>query len=281
MLEAFTPGCAPDATPGASRGRLIAGARAVSRGLAQMDLSRLPGDPDDRSARHGVEGGVGSGGLRGSSVALPIRRGAAAVLVIGLVVTACGGSSASAAPASGSGSGTGSGSSPAPNASSPAVPTPASTDAAQSTEPTASPAAGGNGGTGNGAIPTLSDGQWTAGKAHADVKGDVTDTVDGAIMAGLAITTDQNTTLIYLAPDGTKQVAVGLAGGTASTSVTTPQWVGGGGTTVGAQCSVAFSKTDDKALSGTITCSHAPVLNVGSIGAEQYADIVVTFDATR
>jgi hypothetical protein len=213
-------------------------------------------------------------------VALPIRRGVAAVLVLGLAVSACGGSSASAAPSTGGGGGTGSASSPTPNASTPAQPTPAPTDAAQPTD-AASPVAGGNGGTGNGAIPSLSDGPWTAGKAHADVKGDVTDTVDAAITAGLALTTDQNTTLLYLAPDGTKQVAVALAGGTASTSVTTPQWVGGGGTTQGAECTVAFSKSEDKALAGTITCTHAPVLNVGSLGADQFADIVVTFDATR
>ena len=181
---------------------------------------------------------------------LPIRRGAAAILVIALAVSACGGSSASAAPSNGSGSA----SSTAPNASTPSAPSAGPTDAAQPTD-AASPAAGGNGGTGNGAIPSLSDGQWTAGKAHADVTGDVSDNVDGTIMESLAITTDQNTTLMYFSADATKQIAVALAGGTASVSVTTPSWVGGGGTTAGAQCNVSFTKSDDKAL--TTSCSTA------------------------
>ena len=207
---------------------------------------------------------------------LPIRRGAAAILVIALAVSACGGSSASAAPSNGSGSA----SSTAPNASTPSAPSAGPTDAAQPTD-AASPAAGGNGGTGNGAIPSLSDGQWTAGKAHADVTGDVSDNVDGTIMESLAITTDQNTTLMYFSADATKQIAVALAGGTASVSVTTPSWVGGGGTTAGAECNVSFTKTDDKALAGTVTCTKAPVLSVGSLTADQFADMKVTFDATR
>jgi hypothetical protein len=214
-------------------------------------------------------------------VASPIRRGAAAFVVLGLVVAACGGSSASAAPSGGSAGSGGSGSSVAPNASTPAQPTPASTDAAQSTEPAQSPAAGGNGDNGNGSIPKLSDGPWTAGSAHADVHGDVTDAVDGAITAGLAITDDQNTTFIYLAPDGTKQIAVALAGGIVSTSVTTQQWVGGGGTTQGAECRVSFTKTEDKAVAGTVTCTKAPVLAMGNLQPDQFADITVTFDASR
>ena len=245
-----------------------------------MDLSPPVPDPDDRTAPHGVEGGVGSGSVRGPSVVLPIRRGAAAILVIALAVSACGGSSASAAPSNGSGNGSGSASSTAPNASSPADPSAGPTDGAQPTD-AASPAAGGNGGTGNGAIPALSDGQWTAGKAHADVTGDVSDNVDGTIMESLAITTDQNTTLMYFSADATKQIAVALAGGTASVSVTTPSWVGGGGTTAGAECNVSFTKTDDKALAGTVTCTKAPVLTVGSLTADQFADMNVTFDATR
>ena len=241
-----------------------------------MDLSPPVADPDDRTAPHGVEGGVGSGSVRGPSVVLPIRRGAAAILVIALAVSACGGSSASAAPSNGSESA----SSTAPNASTPADPSAGPTDAAQPSD-AASPAAGGDGGTGNGAIPSLSDGQWTAGKAHADVTGDVSDNVDGTIMESLAITTDQNTTLMYFSADATKQIAVALAGGTASVSVTTPSWVGGGGTTAGAECNVSFTKTDDKALAGTVTCTKAPVLSVGSLTADQFADMNVTFDATR
>ena len=154
----------------------------------------------------------------------PMRRGFAAILVLGLAVAACGGSSASATRASGDGSGGGTASSSAPNASTPAEPTAEPTDAAQPTDAAASPATGGNGGTGNGAIPALSNGQWTAGKVHADVTGDVADTVDGVITSGLALTDQQNTTLTYFSSDATKQVAVALAGGTAAVSVTTPQW---------------------------------------------------------
>ncbi len=105
--------------------------------------------------------------------------------------------------------------------------------------------------------------------------------MDGVITSGLALTDQQNTTLIYFSSDATKQVAVALAGGTAAVSVTTPQWVGGGGSTAGAECAIAFTKTDDKSVAGTITCSHAPVLKIGSLAADQFADIVVSFDASR
>jgi hypothetical protein len=214
-------------------------------------------------------------------VLLPIRRGAAAILVIGLAVSACGGSTASTAPstAPSTGSGGGGTSSSSPNASASAQPTTAATDAAQATA-SASPATGGNGGTGNGSIPTLSDGQWSAGKAHAEVTGDVSGTFDGTISPPLSPTASNNTSLIYMSPDSLKQIAVALAGGTAAVSVITPEWVGGGGTTEGAQCSVSFTKAEDKSLAGTVTCTKAPVL--GATGAtNKFADIVVTFDATR
>jgi hypothetical protein len=210
-------------------------------------------------------------------VLLPIRRGAAAILVLGLAVSACGGSSASAAPSSGSGGG--SASSAAPVGSTSAQPTAAPTDAAQPTAAT-SPVAGGNGGSGNGAIPALSDGQWTAGKAHADVTGDVSGSFDGSINPALATTADDNTSLIYFTPDATSQIAVALAGGTAAVSVITPAWVGGGGSTEGAQCTIAFTKAEDKALAGTVTCTRAPVLDPSG-AASKSADMTVTFDATR
>ena len=56
------------------------------------------------------------------------------------------------------------------------------------------------------------------GKVHADVTGDVADTVDGArsTSGSGARPISKNTTLTYFSSDATKQVAVALAGGTAA-----------------------------------------------------------------
>jgi hypothetical protein len=245
-----------------------------------MNLSPAVRHPDDRAAPHGVEGVVGSGSVRVPSVVLPIRRGAAAFLVLGLAVSACGGSTASAAPSTGSGGGSSASAAPTAAAATATATasSPAATDAAPSES--ASPATGGNGGTGNGSIPTLSDGQWTGGKAHAEVTGDVSGTFDAVINPALATSAGNNTSLTYFTPDSLKQVAVALAGGTAAVSVITPEWVGGGGTTEGAQCSVSFTKSEDKSLAGTVTCTNAPVIDATG-AASKAANIVVTFDATR
>lgn len=196
----------------------------------------------------------------------------AASLVVGLALAACGQSASSAAPG-------GTGSAATPAGVSPSAP-PASSDGSPSAEPTASQQASGGGGGGTGGVPALSDGDWTAGVAHADVSGDVSGTIDAPLLVGLATTSGTTTQLTYVATDGSGQIGVAINDGTVAVSVSTTGWVGGGGTTEGAQCSATFSKGDATSVAGTVTCTRAPVID--STGAQnKFADITVTFEASR
>ena len=188
--------------------------------------------------------------------ASPHRRSTAGLLVVVLVLAACGGSAATTAP-DGSGS------------------APTAPPDGQSAEPTAPPASqGGNGGTGS--VPTLTDGDWTAGTAHADVTGDVSATLDANLLVGLATTQGAATQLTYTTTDG--QISVAINGPDVSVSVSNGQWVGGGGTTT--MCTSTFTKGDATNVAGTVTCNGSPIIDASGVAGKS-ANLVVTFEASR
>ena len=199
---------------------------------------------------------------------VPGRRAAAILLVLCLAIVACGGSTPSGTPA-----GT---STATQGAATDAAPSDAPTDGGQATPPP-DPGTGTQGDP----VPALGDGNWTAGRATAEVTGDVTASLAGEILQGLATTSGGNTSLVYIDQTNGTQIAVAMIeGGTASVSLATTEWVGGGGTTTDAQCTADFTAGDANKVAGTIRCSRAPIIDTGG-QADRFADMVVTFEATR
>jgi hypothetical protein len=186
--------------------------------------------------------------------AYPNRGLIGVVLSSAIALAACGGSAATNPPDGGAGS---------------------ATPAANSTDAATTPASQG-GGTGN--VPALTAGDWTAGKAHAEVSGDVSGTFDAPLLVGLATTDGPATQLTYVDAATNTQIAVAINGSDVSISVGNGEWVGGAGTS-GSPCTVQFTKGDASNVAGTVSCPDAVVID--STGTGRSADMTVTFEATR
>ena len=153
--------------------------------------------------------------------------------------------------------------------------------AAASQAPAASQAGGGGGGGGSGTGGigvVLSDGNWTGGNAHVNASGDLTASFDAPLFQFSSLTTAGENLLTYVNADTTHSVIIAVYPDQFAISVTTPDGVGGGGTTT--NCDVSYSSNDDHQISGQFTCADSPVISAtgSTIGT---ATLEGDFTATR
>jgi hypothetical protein len=179
------------------------------------------------------------------------------IVLIGLILAACAAPSSDGEPGASAGG-------------EPSAP-------AESQEPGQSQSGGGGGGGGGGIGTTLGDGPWTGGTAQVDVSGDASASFDAPLFGATSITDGAITTLTYVSTDGG---LIGIAVDTESfsVSVTTAEFVGGGGTTT--SCSVTYQSTADNNISGDFSCPDSPAFTAtGASGGT--LDIEGSFTATR
>lgn len=132
---------------------------------------------------------------------------------------------------------------------------------------------------GGGAV--LPEGNWSGGAIHLVVSGDFSGTYDAPLVGTTSLTTPDITLLNYLATDPDIGVAVSINPTFTAVVVTTPQFVGGGGSTQDAGCTATFPRADASGLEGTLSCQNAPVLGMTGGGVEKHVNIEASFTATR
>jgi hypothetical protein len=181
--------------------------------------------------------------------------------VIGLVLAAC-------ASPSGGGGGASDGGEPSSAAES---------NAPEESQDGGNGGGGGDGG-GGGIGRTLPAGTWTGGTGSVDVTGDASASGDAPIQSMLSLTDGDSTTLTYASADGQFLLVLAIYSDSFAVSVTTPEAVGGGGTTT--TCSVDWHSTDDNNLSADFSCPDSPAFTVSG-GAAGTVDIDGSFTATR
>lgn len=182
------------------------------------------------------------------------------IVLIGLILAACGSPSGSGEPGASAGG-------------EPSAP-------AESEEPGQSQSSGGGGGGGGGGGigRTLPDGEWTGGEASVSMTGDADASGDAPISPILSLTSGDSTTLTYASADGQFLIVAAIYSDSFAVSVTTPEAVGGGGTTT--TCSVDWHSTDDNNLSADFSCPNSPAFTVTGSSAGT-VDIEGSFTATR
>jgi hypothetical protein len=110
------------------------------------------------------------------------------------------------------------------------------------------------------------------------VTGDASASGDAPIQSMLSLTDGDSTTLTYASADGQFLLVLAIYSDSFAVSVTTPEAVGGGGTTT--TCSVDWHSTDDNNLSADFSCPDSPAFTVSG-GAAGTVDIDGSFTATR
>ena len=179
------------------------------------------------------------------------------IVLIGLILAACGSPSGSGEPGASAGG-------------EPSAP-------AESEGPDQSQSGGGGEGGGGGIGTALGDGPWTGGTAHVDVSGDASASFDAPLFGATSLTDGTTTTLTYVSTDG-GLIGIAIDAESFSVSVTTAELVGGGGTTT--SCSVTYDSTADNNISGDFSCPDSAAFT--SAGAsEGTVDIEGSFSATR
>jgi hypothetical protein len=142
------------------------------------------------------------------------------------------------------------------------------------------PAPGGGGGGGGGGGLTLPEGAWSGGNLHLVVSGDFSATIDAPLFPSTSVTIPDYTILYYIAEASQSSVTLGIYSDYVAISLTTPQFVGGAGSTQDSVCSASFARREANSVEGTITCTDAPVVSTaGAIG--QTVDMQGSFTATR
>ena len=184
------------------------------------------------------------------------------------VAAACGGPPAAGTPTAGQPTATG-GQPTAPGGQG-ATPTPQGATNPPG-QPTPPPGGGG------GAV--FPDGVWTSGSAHIVVTGDYNQTNDlglGGGLSGGGVTTFQ-----YASVDQTVAFTVSVDADTVSIVISTPQYVGGGGTTTDAPCAANWTRKDANLAEATLQCTGAVVIGTSGAGGAQRINVQASFSATR
>lgn len=140
--------------------------------------------------------------------------------------------------------------------------------------PAPEPTSGGGGGG-----LTLPEGAWSGGTARAVVTGDFGATFDASLLAATSLSTTESTLLQYVSA-ASQSFALAIYQDYVAVSITTAEFVGGGGSTADAPCDATFARSDANAVEGTVTCRDAPVVGMSG-AAGQTIDLEVSFTATR
>lgn len=133
------------------------------------------------------------------------------------------------------------------------------------------------GGGGGGVFP---EGAWQAGAAHVVITGDYNTTVDLQLIPFASMSTVDITIFQYGSDTNQVFLSVSLDAASVNVVITTPEFVGGGGTTTDSACGVTFGRQETNAVAGAITCQSAVVISTGGI-ADKHISLQAQFTATR
>lgn len=189
---------------------------------------------------------------------MQVFRKVGALVVLGVVMAACGGQAATQAPAATQAGGGGGGGGSATEEPA-ATQQPAATDAGN----------GGTGGNGGGGVDT------SLGKAHVDITGPATKSTDLGFAPVLSHFGGTDDTVLYFVrtDDAAGGLVVTWASGTFVAVFTSTDVTVSGG-----ECTVSNVKLESNAASGSFDCP-TNVVALGSGGASQNAGFKGTFDA--
>jgi hypothetical protein len=154
-----------------------------------------------------------------------------------------------------------------------ATPVPAS----QPAEPTDVPTDGGGPAF---SIPPIVDAQYTTGKLHAEISGDVTTTLDAPLQGGLSFTSGDSTVLSYADATGSNGGGIVIGGGILGVTIATKELSTAGSTGDSNHCDVSLSQSDASRLAGTFDCKR--LIGVVPDGSRNVTvDMKGTFEASR
>jgi hypothetical protein len=125
---------------------------------------------------------------------------------------------------------------------------------------------------------TILDALYMTGSAHVEVSGGKQATFDGQLVAGVSMTTEGTTLLLFSAGEGENASVFSIANG-ADTGIgytlTAPGIFTGGDGTTG--CPIELTKNDDAGIEGRMQCGGQQ-----NVGLDQaLLDISATFSAAR